>query len=62
MECCGLVGLTTFGSPVVFFGFGEGLSLTRRLRTRTIERLDELFVFVAVIASGQMRWQRVDGE
>jgi hypothetical protein len=28
MECCGLVCLTIFGYPVVFFSFSEELSLT----------------------------------
>ena len=35
---------------------------TQRLRTRTIERLDQLFAFATLIASGQMKWQRVNGE
>ena len=32
------------------------------MRTRTIERLDQLFAFATQIASGQMKWQRVDGK
>jgi len=35
---------------------------TQRLRTKTIERLDQLFAFATQIASGQMKWQRVAGK
>ena len=35
---------------------------TQRLRTKTINRLDQLFASATLIASGQMKWQRVNGK